>query len=72
MLDLKVHVHEIESVNAFTIGKTYFIDLYYQPLHMVDDNMKVTKKSVLLPKHVVYYLYKSCTIKKEKREKLIK
>jgi|LauGreDrversion4_2_1035121.scaffolds.fasta_scaffold1427446_1 hypothetical protein len=72
MLDLKVNVHEIESVNAFTIGKTSFIDLYFQPLNKVDENVKIIKKSVLLPKHIVYYLYKSTTIVKISRENLIK
>jgi hypothetical protein len=72
MLDLKVNVHEIESVNAFTIGKSSFIDLYFQPLNKVDENVKIIKKSVLLPKHIVYYLYKSTTIGKITRENLIK
>jgi len=72
MMDLQVHIYEIESINAFEIGRTSFLDLYFQPLDLIDDNVKVKKKSILLPKHIVYYLYKSNVINKEKREYLIK
>ena len=73
MLDKNLAIYDIETENTNMFDKNSFQQLFFQRLDQVSNTVKViTKNNFLMPKHVVYYLYKSRGITKDRRDFLVK
>lgn len=72
ILEKQIKVYDIEDTSNL-FGKTSTSNLFFQRLDQVSDSVKVKEKNkVILPKHIIYYLYKSTQISKEKKNYIIK
>lgn len=70
----QISVYDIETDTCTLFLKTTnSLNTFFRRLDEISDITKVKEKnSIILPKHIIYYLYKSSYISKEKRDNIIK
>jgi hypothetical protein len=71
LIDNKITIFDIDTNNK-QMFESDFTLLTFLPLTDIPENFMIVKEKVCLPKHVLYYLYKTKSIGNERRLVLLK